>query len=120
MEKDLFSVRKHARLKEYDYSQNGCYFVTICVKNKKPILSRIIVGRDAHIPPKIVLSQYGKIVEFYINNIEKVYSDVKLDNYIIMPTHIHILLTISDYASGGMRASRPTKRIPNKFLEGQN
>lgn len=35
--------RKHPRLKEYDYSQNGCYFVTICVKNKKQLLGRINV-----------------------------------------------------------------------------
>ncbi|MGN0543122.1 MAG: hypothetical protein ACI4JG_06690 [Acutalibacteraceae bacterium] len=38
-------VRKHPRLKEYDYSQNGCYFVTICVKDKKHLLGSVNVGR---------------------------------------------------------------------------
>jgi len=41
--------RKHPRLKNYDYSQNGCYFVTVCVKDRKNLLGTIPVGRDAHI-----------------------------------------------------------------------
>lgn len=37
-------TRKPNRLKDYDYSQNGAYFITICIKDRKPILSQIIVG----------------------------------------------------------------------------
>ena len=39
-----FPTRKPTRLQNYDYSQNGCYFVTVCVKNRKPILSTIVGG----------------------------------------------------------------------------
>ena len=39
-----FPQRKHVRLKNYDYSQDGAYFVTICTKDRKPLLSTIPVG----------------------------------------------------------------------------
>ncbi|MBR6786163.1 MAG: transposase [Clostridia bacterium] len=105
-----YPERKHPRLKNYDYGQNGCYFVTICVKDKKPLLGSVSVGRDALIPPQTVLSLIGKVAEKYILNIEKTYKSVKVENYVIMPNHIHLLLlfdsTLCD--DGGMRASRPT------------
>ena len=102
--------RKHPRLKNYDYSQNGCYFVTVCVKDKKCVLGRINAGRDAHIPPQTVLSPAGKIAEKYILNIEKVYQNILIENYVIMPNHIHLLLLFDSSfdGDGGMRASRPT------------
>ena len=43
--------RKPTSLKEYDYSTPGAYFITICTKDRKELLSRIIVGNDAHIVP---------------------------------------------------------------------
>lgn len=102
--------RKHPRLKNYDYSQNGCYFVTICVKDKKRLLGSVNVGRDAYIPPQTELSFIGKVTEKYILNIEKVYKNISVDNYVIMPNHIHLLLIFysSPCDDGGMRASRPT------------
>ena len=59
--------RKQTRLKEYDYSKNGEYFITICIEQKRKILGTILsVGDDDHIVPKMELSQYGLIVEKYI------------------------------------------------------
>ncbi len=103
-------TRKHPRLKNYDYSQNGCYYVTICVKGKKHLLGSVNVGRDALIPPQTNLSPIGKIAEKYILNIEKVYKNIKTENYVIMPNHIHLLLLFDSSLcdNGGMRASRPT------------
>ncbi len=105
-----FSERKHPRLKNYDYSQNGCYFVTICVKDKKHLLGTVNVGRDAYIPPQTSLSQIGRVAEKYILNIEKVYENIKVENYVIMPNHIHLLLMFDSSLrdGGGMKASRPT------------
>ena len=101
--------RKKLRLQNYDYSSNGLYFVTVCTENKKPILSRI-VGDDAHIvPKKIILKPYGEIVEKYINRINSVYENISVENYIIMPNHIHLLIFIDGYTNGTMRASSPTK-----------
>ena len=96
--------RKPNRLKEYDYSQNGAYFITICTKNREEILSRITVGDDAHIVPKIKLTPTGKIVEKYILKIQGV------AKYVIMPDHIHMIISI-DEDIGAMKASPPTNSI---------
>ena len=105
-----FPKRKHSRLKEYDYSQNGYYFATICVKNRESLLGSINVGRDAHIPPTVELTQIGEVTDKYIQNINTVYEGVAVDKYIIMPNHIHMIIVINErnVDSGGMRASRPT------------
>lgn len=99
--------RKPTRLPQFDYSQNGCYFVTVCVKDKKPILSRI-VGGDALIAPQIKLTEIGMIVDKHIRRINTVYTDITVENYIIMPNHIHLLLFIDGYDGGTLRAASPT------------
>ena len=86
--------RKPTRLKEYDYSTPGAYFITICVKEKKKILSKIIVGDDALIVPQNNLSDIGFICEKYINNINIKYENISVDKYVIMPNHIHLIIFI--------------------------
>ena len=93
-------TRKPNRLKEYDYSQNGVYFITICTKDRAKILCRI-VGDDAHIVP----SHYGNVVKKYIESIPGI------DKYVIMPNHIHLLIRIE---SGPMWASAPTPSISTR------
>ncbi len=92
--------RTHPRLKGYDYSQNGAYFVTICVKEMQCVLSRI-VGRDALIAPQVELTDYGIVAEKYIRRIPGI------NKYVIMPNHIHMIFIKND-DDGAMRASRPT------------
>lgn len=100
-------TRKPTRLQNYDYSQNGCYFVTVCVKDRRPILSTI-VGGDALIAPQIRLTEIGKITEKHIQKINLVYADVTVEKYIIMPDHMHLLLFIDGFGNGTMKASSPT------------
>jgi len=92
--------RKPARLREYDYSSAGAYFVTICVKDRKAILSDIIVGANSVRPKEILLTEYGKIVETAIKNIPKYYPAISVDNFVIMPDHIHLLMQIRSDESG--------------------
>lgn len=98
--------RKNIRLKNYDYSSPGTYFITICVKDRKAILSNIVVGASIARPKEIQLTQYGEIVEIAINNIPKHYPIISVDNYIIMPDHIHLLLRIH-CDSNGLPTSAP-------------
>ena len=84
--------RKPTRLKEYDYSSNGAYFITICSYKRKCIFSDIVGA--IHESPENKLTQYGEIVENVISEIPERF-DVEIDKYIIMPNHIHILLTIN-------------------------
>ena len=97
--------RKTLRLKDYDYSQNGGYFITFCTKDRLPVLSRIAVGKAALRLPKVELTEYGRITEKYISNISSVYPHITVENYVIMPNHVHLLLLVSD---GGQGAARPT------------
>ncbi len=107
MSNNKYPKRKHPRLKDNDY-RYGYYFVTICVKDKERLLSRVIVGRDALIPPHIKLSSFGKIVDENILKINTKYENAKIENYIIMPNHIHFIIALESEHDGGMRASRPT------------
>ena len=93
--------RKPIRLENFDYSTAGAYFITICVKDRKPLLSEIVVD-DAHIVPR----PYGLIVEKYIRNVPQI------EKYVIMPDHIHMIIRLED---GSMWASTPTKSFQNKI-----
>lgn len=98
--------RKQIRLKNYDYSQNGYYFITICTKNRQPLFwtpvgSDIIRPNMATCHPNTStehpnLSEYGKIVNTAINAIPTHYPNMKIDEYVIMPDHIHLILVISN------------------------
>ena len=103
-------TRKSHRLKNYNYSSNGSYFITICVKNKECLLGEIVVGDGAHGVPdytdkndiiylksvnaEMVLSDSGKVVEKYIETSKSAYSGLTVDNYIIMPNHIHMIISL--------------------------
>ncbi len=81
--------RKPNRLKEYNYSNNGWYFVTICTKNHTPYFDKINKG-------KMVLNEIGKIVDEYWNKIELLHKNIDLDYYEIMPNHIHGIIIIEN------------------------
>ena len=96
--------RKKNRLADYDYSQPGAYFVTVCTIDHKCILGTV-VGADAHIGPSVVLTTAGKVVEKYIKSIPGIGA------YVIMPNHVHMILHISakNALQGPMWASAPTE-----------
>jgi len=94
--------RKNPRLQGYDYSSPGAYFVTICTEGKKHLLSSVnAVGADVLDGPKLELSPYGTIVDKYINQLNAHYTNISVDNYVIMPNHIHLLLTVTDSGASG-------------------
>ena len=86
--------RKQNRIPGYNYSSNGAYFITICTQHRKSILSRINVG-SIHESTVIELSRYGKIVDDVITTLPTKFN-IQIDNYVIMPNHIHLLITIDD------------------------
>ena len=100
--------RKSPRLKEYDYSAPGTYFVTLCTYNKKHILGTIVNGEMNY-------NHLGKIAEKEIKNIQSHYNNVLVDKYVIMPNHIHMLVSITEYIPAGGINPSPTITcdIPN-------
>ena len=85
--------RKSNRLKKYDYSQKGAYFLTICVKDKRKLLGKFDVGAIINRPP-LQLSEYGKVIDKAINEIPIHYPQIIVDKYVIMPNHVHLILII--------------------------
>ena len=86
--------RKPNRLKDFDYTQNGAYFITICTKDRKQTLSRIAAGTSIAHPPKVQLTRLGELVEEAIREIPRRYEGISVDRFVIMPNHIHLILRI--------------------------
>jgi len=79
--------RYSLRLKGYDYSSIGTYYVTICVKDRENIFGEI--RRD-----KIILNENGIIVRDYWNDLKKHFLNIKIGSFVIMPDHIHGIISI--------------------------
>lgn len=99
--------RKPNRLTDYDYTQNGAYFITICVNDRKPILSSITVGENC-----VRLSKVGIVIKNEIDKMNTVYENVFVDNYVIMPNHIHLIIRIE---SGRTQFAPTIGRIIKQF-----
>lgn len=79
--------RQSIRLKNYDYSQNGLYFVTICTENREFLFGDVIHG-------KMVLNNVGNMIEKWWNKIPERFNITKLDEFQIMPNHVHMIIHI--------------------------
>ena len=90
--------RKSPRLKDYDYSHPGAYFVTICTKDKQCILGEI-VGEGLCPLPKNTLTPIGKEIEKSVQFLIENYKGGSIPKYVIMPNHIHLIVVLED--SGG-------------------
>lgn len=84
-------VRRSARLKNYDYSSPGAYFITVCTHKRKAILSHIV--GEIHESPENILTDYGLIVKNIIESLPARF-DVSIPKYVIMPNHIHMIVQI--------------------------
>jgi len=93
-----FPIRKPNRLKDFDYSQYGYYFITVCTHERKNIFGKIVndgVG-VIHESPAVIKSIAGNIADEMLSEIPIRYPNVKIDQYIIMPNHIHMIVVIED------------------------
>ena len=79
-----YPKRKWPRLREYDYSSEGYYYLTLCTKNRKCLLSEIRLNE--YDEARVALTQIGSVVESYIRSIPGI------DKYVIMPNHIHMIV----------------------------
>ena len=110
--------RKDLRLKEYDYSEPGAYFITICTKNKEKSLWKgeldvqnfdwKLVGARFARPQNLPLSEIGIAVEQNLNKWNETYENVYLSSYVIMPNHLHIMVVILPDEEDGRAKRAPT------------
>ena len=114
MDKEL-PKRKSTRLKNFDYGSIGAYFVTICIRDRMPILSEIaktdLTATDKTIgllvgeglaPPEITvkLKPCGEIIKEQLQLIETRFPSVTVEGYVIMPDHIHAIIFLHENAGG--------------------
>lgn len=113
---DKLPRRKNTRLKNYDYSQAGCYFITICTNNRSKVLSNI-VGGGFHAAPRTELTLIGKEVVKTIDYIEDQNLNIIFDKYIIMPNHIHLLIKLHNEQLGGHGLQGTPELIPTEYIK---
>ena len=104
--------RKSPRLSNYDYSSAGVYFITICTKEKHCVLAQISVG-EGLAPPVLTLLPFGKIADEQIHALARRFPSVTIDKYVIMPNHIHMLLTLAE--TGGASPSPTVSSVIGVF-----
>ena len=80
-----YYARKSPRIPDFDYSSDHYYFVTICTHNR-----RCIFGKPNQ------LNRWGEIVQRQLLQLPEHYAQVKVDKYVVMPNHIHMILVIED------------------------
>jgi REP element-mobilizing transposase RayT len=97
--------RKQNRLKGFDYSQNGAYFITICAKSRAELFGNIGVGA-ATCRPCVELSNTGLIIDAAIHRIHDVFRHVQIDQYVIMQNHVHLIIAVD--ANSGRQVAAPT------------
>ena len=80
---------KSLRLKDWDYSSAGWYYVTICTNGKKKYFGEVVNG-------KIILNDLGNIVKKFLTEIPHHFSNVFIDLFVVMPNHIHVIIIIEN------------------------
>lgn len=104
--------RKSIRLRGYDYSQAGAYFITVCTKDRKELLGTIRDGR-------MRASPIGRVVRECWATLPMHYPNVQLDAFVVMPNHVHGIIVILDdkphrvRVGEGLRPS-PTRKNRNR------
>lgn len=79
--------RRSIRLKGYDYTQKGLYFITICVRHRQYLFGNIVHGTMIH-------NDAGRMVENEWLKLPKRFTNIRLHEYIVMPNHFHAILEI--------------------------
>ena len=91
--KNMNKNRQSIRLRGYDYSQSGAYFVTICTQNKKCFFGNII-------NEEMVLNDSGRMIKMIWDELPINYPGINIDEFQIMPNHVHGIIIIDKGAAG--------------------
>lgn len=100
--------RKPNRLKHYDYSLPGYYFLTICTKKMQHVFGKVLNNL-------VELSSFGKTALDCLLKTSFIYDDVEIDEFVIMPNHIHLILIIGTYQKTEDRSKMRVSKIIQQF-----
>ena len=116
---EKYPKRKKIRLEGYDYNTAGLYFITVCTKGKRKLLCEIhepFVGTVVLDGPLIRMSKYGEIVERRLQEMSDFYDDIKLDSFVVMPNHVHMMIRILEKEIGPSSSTVPTLNKVGRFV----
>jgi len=94
--------RNHPRLKGHDYSSDGVYYITFCVKKRKELLGKIVEPLDGE--SFIELSEYGEVIFRELEETNSHYENLFIDKFVVMTNHVHLVVIIRN-DDGGLRES---------------
>jgi len=100
--------RRSIRLKEFDYSQAGAYFITICMHEREHLFGEIVDG-------VMQINEYGQIAQEEWQKTASIRSEIDLGEFVIMPNHFHGIIWIVD-GRGTARRAPTTRRAPTGAL----
>ncbi len=125
---DNLPKRKHNRLPLFDYSQNGVYFITICTHNKQNLFWKGCRDNPCGCPSDPPVVEYTLLGQIAIANIKALEErfPVKIENFVVMPNHIHLLLYLDNFGERTAARAVPTVSqivsayksiVANQYLE---
>lgn len=100
--------RRSLRIPGYDYSLAGAYFLTICIHGRKYLLGEIIAE-------EMFLNDYGKIVVGCWNDMPNHYDNIELDDFVVMPNHVHGIIFLVGAGLKPAPAGKPLTEIVRGF-----
>jgi putative transposase len=95
--------RRSIRLKDFDYSQAGAYFITICTHNRTCLFGEVADG-------EMKLNDLGETVKMVLLDLTQHYRHVEIDEFVIMPNHIHFIIILHDTVEAGWKPAPTIKR----------
>jgi putative transposase len=99
--------RRSIRLKGYDYAKDGAYFVTVCTQNKECLLGELARGT-------VVLNEAGKMVESVWKGLQDRFPFIELDQFVVMPNHVHGIIVLKDTGSDLRRGESCIRPMNNR------
>lgn len=106
--------RKNIRLKNYDYSQCNAYFITICTYNRANLFKKAIVGSHLCVRPNDI-DPSKAIIFKWLNELEHKYQNLIIDEFVIMPDHIHFIIFNLGVNNKGVHIGTPLPEIIKWF-----
>ncbi|MFH1359615.1 MAG: transposase [Candidatus Omnitrophota bacterium] len=108
----MIKCRKQMRLKEYNYSTSGSYFVTICTKNRSCLFGDIV-------DKKIQLNVFGELVQSQWKQLSVRFQNIRLDDHVILPNHIHGIISVINIV-GAIHELPLQQKNPNNRIYRRN
>jgi putative transposase len=104
--------RRSIRLQDYDYSQTGAYYITMCTRNRECLFGNVIDGQ-------IQLNEIGQIVQTVWDGLPQFYEGVELDAFVVMPNHVHGVIVIHAGVGAIHESPLPLKSFVSARIAGR-